>query len=64
MAGVLIGIFAVAALALLVWVERSSAAAQQAEDAKLAQEIAHLPVEVQARLWAAKLRFDAERDLY
>jgi hypothetical protein len=64
MAGVLIGVFAVAALVLLVWVERSSAAAQQTEDAKFAKEIAHLPVEAQARLWAAKLRHDAERDLH
>jgi hypothetical protein len=53
-----------AAIAFLVWAERAAARVAEREDAELRRQIAHLPAEQQARLWATKLRLDAERDLH
>jgi hypothetical protein len=51
------------AIGLLVWLHIAAERAEVRENEAFAQEIAHLPVDMQVQLWAAKFRYDAERDL-
>ncbi len=54
----------VAAMSLMVWVVRSSDRAEAALRKQMLDEIKHLSPEMQARLWAAHMRIEADRDLH
>jgi cbb3-type cytochrome oxidase subunit 3 len=61
--GILTLLFGILSLGGLVWLTWAADKAEAEEDKQLKEEIAHLPEDMQIRLWAAHLRNRAERDM-
>jgi cbb3-type cytochrome oxidase subunit 3 len=61
--GILTLLFGILSLGGLVWLIYAADKAEAEEDKRLAEEIAHLPEDMQVRMSAAHWRSRAERDM-
>jgi hypothetical protein len=48
----------------IVWLDHAAAKREERDNAELRKQIEHLPVEMQARIWATHIRLKAEKDLH